>query len=124
MDRSDPRTANLLTFDIEGFIEASHDSMAVPSECISAERESEEIRVNTLEIVDVLAQAGQTGTFFILGRIARDMPALVREIASAGHEIGSGIYCFEAALARTGFRGVDIIRLPHSGICYIVTARV
>lgn len=92
MDRAAPsgdeRTPNLLTFDIEGFVEASHDSMVVPPECISAQREAEEIEVNTLEILDVLAETGHKGTFFILGRIARDMPALVRQIADAGHEIG------------------------------------
>lgn len=85
---SDHRTPNLLTFDIEGFVEASHDSMTVPRECLSALRETEEIEVNTMEILDVLAETGDKATFFILGRIARDMPRLVRRIADAGHEIG------------------------------------
>ena len=80
-------TPNLLTFDIEGFIEASHDSMHVPSRYISEEREAEEIEVNTLEILDLLAECDQRATFFILGRIARDMPSLVRRIAGGGHEI-------------------------------------
>jgi len=35
---------NILTFDIEGFIQASHDSMVVPAKYISAEREAEETR--------------------------------------------------------------------------------
>lgn len=89
---ADTRTPNMLSFDIEGFIEASHDSMHVPPECISATREAEEIEINTLEIVDLLAETGQRGTFFILGRIARDMPRLVRRIADAGHEIGCHSY--------------------------------
>lgn len=80
--------SNLLTFDIEGFIEASRDSMHVPAQYISAAKEREEIEVNTLEIVDLLAEFQQKGTFFILGRIARDMPGLIRRIADAGHEIG------------------------------------
>jgi polysaccharide deacetylase family protein (PEP-CTERM system associated) len=88
LDRDDLRTPNLLTFDIEGLVEASLESMIVPPECISVERENEEVRVNTLEILDLLAETGHTGTFFVLGRIARDMPGLVREIADAGHEIG------------------------------------
>jgi polysaccharide deacetylase family protein (PEP-CTERM system associated) len=78
---------NLLTFDIEGFIESSHDSMHVPDEYISQELEGEEIEVNTLEILELLAKLNQKATFFILGRIARDMPSLVRKIAAAGHEI-------------------------------------
>jgi polysaccharide deacetylase family protein (PEP-CTERM system associated) len=80
-------TPNLLTFDIEGFVEASHDSMTVPPECISEAGEREEIEVNTMQILEVLAAAGCKGTFFTLGRIARDMPRLVRRIAEAGHEL-------------------------------------
>jgi polysaccharide deacetylase family protein (PEP-CTERM system associated) len=85
---ADGRPPNLLTFDIEGFIEASHDSMYVPAKYISAESERQEIEANTLEIVELLAEFGQRATFFILGRIARDMPGLIRRIAEAGHEIG------------------------------------
>jgi polysaccharide deacetylase family protein (PEP-CTERM system associated) len=79
---------NLLSFDIEGFIEASHDSMHVPEAYISEALEAEEIELNTLEILQLLADFDQKATFFILGRIARDMPSLVRQIAEAGHEIG------------------------------------
>ena len=85
----DTRTPNLMTFDIEGFVEASHDSMYVPPHCISESRETEEIEVNTGEILDLLQEFDQTATFFILGRIARDMPGLVRRIAEAGHEIAA-----------------------------------
>src|SRR3972149_8213538 len=80
--------ANILTFDIEGFIEAAHDSVTVPNRYVSKSLEAEEIEVNTLEILNVLAEFGQQATFFSLGRIARDMPGLVRRIAEAGHEIG------------------------------------
>ena len=45
---------NLLTFDIEGFIEASHDSMYVPPKYISASRETREIEVNTTAILELL----------------------------------------------------------------------
>lgn len=82
------RTTNLITFDIEGFIEASHDSMHVPQQYVSAVKEREEIEVNTHGILDLLAESGQTGTFFVLGRIARDLPALVKRIVTEGHELG------------------------------------
>src|SRR5687768_2566615 len=39
-------------------------------------------------LLDLMAAHGVLGTFFILGPIARDNPALVRRIAAAGHEIG------------------------------------
>lgn len=79
---------NLLTFDIEGFIESSHDIMSVPSKYISKELEFKEIEVNTMKIIEILSDLDQKATFFVLGRIARDMPSLVRRIASEGHEIG------------------------------------
>jgi len=81
------RVPNLLSFDIEGFIEASHDSMHVPAKYVSATSEAKEIEVNTLAILDLLGEFDQKATFFILGRIARDMPSLVRRIADDGHEI-------------------------------------
>jgi polysaccharide deacetylase family protein (PEP-CTERM system associated) len=80
-------TTNLLTFDIEGFVEASYDSMDVGNEHACENLEREEIEANTSEILCVLAEHDQRATFFILGRIALDMPDLVRQIASAGHEI-------------------------------------
>ncbi len=78
---------NMISFDIEGFIEASHDIMEVPPRYLSDELEANEIKTNTLSILKLLAECDQKATFFILGRIARDMPGLVRSIADAGHEI-------------------------------------
>jgi len=81
------QTPNLLTFDIEGFIEASHASLQVPGDYVSSHRQQEEIEVNTRAILELLAGAEQQATFFVLGRIARDLPSLVRQIVAAGHEL-------------------------------------
>ena len=86
------RAHNLLSFDIEGFIESSLESMRVPERYISAELEACEIEGNTAKILEVLADSNQKATFFILGRIARDQSALVRRISEAGHEIGCHSY--------------------------------
>ena len=40
-------------------------------------------------LLDLLARHGTTGTFFVLGWIARQHPQVVRRIAAAGHEIAS-----------------------------------
>jgi polysaccharide deacetylase family protein (PEP-CTERM system associated) len=40
-------------------------------------------------VLDLLAEAGARGTFFVLGWVAERHPALVRAIAEAGHEIAS-----------------------------------
>lgn len=44
---------------------------------------------STERILDLLADKGAAGTFFILGWTARKHPGLVRRIAAAGHEIAS-----------------------------------
>src|SRR5262245_56655403 len=46
----------------------------------------------THRILDRLDVAGARATFFIVGHVARDQPALVREIAPRGHEIASHSY--------------------------------
>lgn len=43
----------------------------------------------TLRLVDFLEARGVAGTFFITNEMARAAPALVRDIAARGHEIGS-----------------------------------
>lgn len=40
-------------------------------------------------LLERLAEAGVHGTFFVLGHLAERHPELVREIAAAGHEIGT-----------------------------------
>lgn len=80
---------NILSFDIEGFLESSEEILDIPAKYRSERDEAREIEVNTMKIVDVLGARQIKATFFILGRIARDMPHLVRAIADAGHEIGS-----------------------------------
>jgi polysaccharide deacetylase family protein (PEP-CTERM system associated) len=44
---------------------------------------------NTERLLDILAEAGASGTFFTLGWIAERHPELVRRIVGAGHELAS-----------------------------------
>jgi len=41
------------------------------------------------ETLEVLARAGRSATFFVLGEVARRLPHRVRQVAEAGHEVGS-----------------------------------
>lgn len=50
---------------------------------------SPHVIAQTRDILDMLAARGVRATFFVLGLVAEAHPALVREIAAAGHEIGS-----------------------------------
>ncbi len=59
----------------------------------------------TKRLLDLFAQRNQRATFFFLGWIAERLPDLVREVASAGHEIGSHGYDHRVLpdLGREGF---------------------
>ena len=53
------------------------------------------------ELLDLLAEAGRTATFFVLGEVAERLPRRIREIASAGHEIASHGYLHLRACGRS-----------------------
>ncbi|HEV2844184.1 MAG TPA: polysaccharide deacetylase family protein [Thermoanaerobaculia bacterium] len=53
------------------------------------------------EILEMLADAGRTATFFILGEVAERLPERVQEIAAAGHEVGSHGYLHIRACERS-----------------------
>jgi polysaccharide deacetylase family protein (PEP-CTERM system associated) len=82
-------TAHCFTVDVEGFCESMAESLALSHGAAYAAEEKAEIADNTAEILDFLAECGVKGTFFVLGRIAEEMPDVVKRIATAGHEIGS-----------------------------------
>lgn len=52
------------------------------------------------ELLDLLAAAGRTATFFVLGEVAARLPRRVCEIAAAGHEVGSHGYLHLRATER------------------------
>ena len=89
---------------------------------------------NTRDLLDLLDRCGVRATFFILGWVAERHPQLVREIAAAGHEIGSHGHLHRrvyeltaaaftddldrslAALAAAGVRSVKGFRAPEWSI--------
>lgn len=73
-----------LTIDVEDWY---HDGGSAP-----ALRDLERVELNTLRLLDLLAQHQQSATFFFLGEVAERYPALARRVAAAGHEIGSHGY--------------------------------
>ena len=91
---SAPRIRNLrspggfvLTFDVEEWF---HTCM-VPEYVDPAVRPPlhEELDWLLPEILELLADAGRTATFFVLGEVAERHPERVREIRTAGHEVAS-----------------------------------
>ena len=80
-----PRVTNIFSVDVEDWFHPSELAAAAPRHkwpTLSARVEQ-----STRRVLDLLAAAGVRGTFFVLGWVAGRHPALVREIARAGHEI-------------------------------------
>src|SRR4051812_21936618 len=77
-------TANALTFDVEDWHQLVEWKLngVLPAS-------SGHVLAQTYDILEMLAVRNVRATFFILGLIADAHPQLVKDIASAGHEIGS-----------------------------------
>ncbi|MDR1384184.1 MAG: DUF3473 domain-containing protein [Planctomycetaceae bacterium] len=86
---------NAMTIDVEDYYQvAAFEKMISPNEW--AQWESRTV-ANTQKILQILDAHNVKATFFILGYEAEHRPELVREIAAAGHEIGSHGYGHQLA---------------------------
>ena len=83
----DVRIKNCLSIDVEGFIESNLQSFHIEDKYVSKSKENYEIEKNTDCILGLLDSLNIKGTFFFLGRIAQDIPDIVKETAKCGHEI-------------------------------------
>jgi polysaccharide deacetylase family protein (PEP-CTERM system associated) len=79
---------HVLSFDVEEHyrIEAAA-GLACPPE--GRAEYARRMEAATRRILDQLAAAGVTATFYVVGEIAKTHPQLVRDIHAAGHEVGS-----------------------------------
>src|SRR5688572_27650895 len=85
-----PRIRNVMSVDVEDYYQVSAMEGVVSRDAWT----TYESRVvdSTSRVLDLLAAHQVTATFFILGWVADQHPALVRRIAAAGHEIASHSY--------------------------------
>jgi len=90
---------NAMTVDVEDYFHVSAFDGVVPRSRWSA-MESRVCR-NTDRLLDILAQHGVSGTFFVLGAVAERHPDLVRRIAAHGHEIASHGYAHRLVYDQT-----------------------
>jgi polysaccharide deacetylase family protein (PEP-CTERM system associated) len=87
-------TVNALTFDVEDWHQLVEWKLTGALPPCSAN-----VLAQTYDILEILAARGVRATFFVLGVVAKAHPALVRDIATAGHEVASHgwshelIYC-------------------------------
>lgn len=83
---------NILTVDVEDWIQSVYDNNAPLSEHFIA---------NTHMVLEHFAYRGVHATFFVLGLAAEKSPELVRAIQSAGHEIQSHGYAHRLVTTQT-----------------------
>jgi polysaccharide deacetylase family protein (PEP-CTERM system associated) len=76
---------NALTIDLEDYYHVT--AFADGSGSAGWDSRPSRIEHNTAKLLGLLALTNCRGTFFCLGWIAEKYPSLIREIASAGHEI-------------------------------------
>ncbi len=72
---------------MEGFIESNIESFHIEDKYFSKSKENYEIEKNMTSILTLLDDLSIKGTFFFLGKIAQDIPDIVKETAQCGHEI-------------------------------------
>ena len=84
------RQSNVLTVDVEDYFHASAFTELVP--CEAWDRQPSRVVQNTKKVLELLAEFGLRGTFFVLGWVAKRYPSLVREIQGAGHDLGCHSY--------------------------------
>jgi polysaccharide deacetylase family protein (PEP-CTERM system associated) len=85
---SSDRIINCFSVDVEGFVESNMESFTIGPAYIDKAKESYEIEKNMNALLEILAALNIQATFFFIGRIARDIPHIVRLTAKMGHEIG------------------------------------
>lgn len=88
---------NILTIDLEEWFHANyHDDVFDP-------QKTYEVRIvqNTERLLSLFAEHQAKATFFVLGHVAEQHPQLIRDIASAGHEIASHGYAHQLIYQQT-----------------------
>ena len=82
-----PEPPLALSVDVEDYYQVQAFASVVSRE--SWESYPSRVIPNTRRLLDLFDEGEAQGTFFVLGWVARREPALIREIASRGHEVAS-----------------------------------
>jgi len=82
--------SNAMTIDVEDYFQVSAFDGVVARD--AWDRMPSRVVANTRKLLQLFDEAGIKATFFVLGWVAERHPQLVRDIASAGHELASHGY--------------------------------
>ena len=105
---------NALTIDVEEHFQVHAFERAIGRD--AWERYPSRVVANTRRILRTLAGRQVRATFFVLGWVAERHPELVREIAAAGHEIGTHGYWHELIYRQTPAEFADDLRRSIAAI--------
>ncbi len=90
---------NAMTIDVEDYYQvAAFEKIVAPADWGGFESR---VAANTRRFLELLAARDVRATFFVLGYEAERHPDMVREIAAAGHEIGSHGYSHRLAYTQS-----------------------
>ena len=90
---SEGAVRNALTIDVEEYFQAHAYAKVVDR--AGWEHLPARVVANVRRLLALLAEHGTRATFFVLGWVADRHPEVVREIAAAGHEVGSHGYAHQ-----------------------------
>ena len=90
---------NALTIDVEEYFQAHAYEHAIDR--AAWDRLPARVVENSRRILRILAEHGTRATFFVLGWVADRHPALIAEIAAAGHELASHGYAHQLLYRQT-----------------------
>jgi polysaccharide deacetylase family protein (PEP-CTERM system associated) len=91
-NESQDSVINAFSVDVEGFVESNVQSFTVDEKYLDRAAENREIEKNVYHTLELLDELKVKATFFFLGRIAKDIPKIVKESSQAGHEIACHNY--------------------------------
>jgi polysaccharide deactylase family protein, PEP-CTERM locus subfamily len=81
---------NALTVDVEEYFQVAAFERTIPRE--HWDRTESRVEFSTGRVLDLFADRGWKGTFFVLGWIAERHPSLIRRVVADGHELASHGY--------------------------------
>ena len=90
---------NAFSIDVEDYFQVAALASAISRE--SWPTQEYRVERNTEVILNLLAERGIHGTFFILGWVAEKSPRLVKQIAAAGHEVACHGYSHQLIYNQT-----------------------
>jgi len=105
---------NAFTVDVEDYFQVSSFDHVVQRQ--EWDRWESRVEANSRRLLDMLAYHNVRGTFFVLGWVAERFPSLVREIHSAGHELGCHSYWHYLTYRLTPDEFRDDLRRAKSAI--------